>query len=98
MKPTHLLLIFSALSLALMIVIDYIIGPNAEFINAFSVVKRLFGYQPTVGDSMVTQQVGPAGELGAVLVANLAVGGVIAAIVTFYKKAQQNDMRSQALD
>ena len=63
MKQAHLLLIFFVLSLSLMIVIDYIMGPKAEFLNAFSVVQRLFGYQPAVGDSMVAQKIGRVGEL-----------------------------------
>ena len=43
MKTIYLLIIFSALSLSVMIVVDYILGAKAEFLNAYSVVQRLLG-------------------------------------------------------
>ena len=36
-----------------MLSVDYFIGAQAEFLNAYSVVERLVGKAPTAGDSLV---------------------------------------------
>ncbi len=57
-----------------MLTVDYIIGPKAEFLNAFSVLERLLGKITTSGPSQVFQRVGAFGELIAVILANLIIG------------------------
>lgn len=81
MRTLNLFLLASATSLIVMAVIDWLIGPKAEFLNAYSVFQRMIGQQPSAGDSLVTQKLGAAGELGVVLAANLAIGGIITAII-----------------
>ena len=78
MKLTLLLALFS---LSAMIVIDRVLGPRAEFLNAWSVVERLLGRSPTAGASVVAERIGPAGELVVVLAANLASGLLLALLV-----------------
>ena len=64
----------SGASLLVMLAADALLGAQAEFLNAWSVVERLLGRSPTAGDSMVYRVLGAAGELAVVLVANLAIG------------------------
>lgn len=71
----------SAASLLTMIVIDAILGPEAEFLNAYSVVLRIIGQIPSARDSLITQQFGAVGELVLVLIANLVFGGVLTVLV-----------------
>lgn len=73
--------VLSAVSLIVMIVVDGFLGPKAEFLNAYSVIERILGRAPSAGESLVAQMLGPFGELGVVLAANLGVGGILAAVV-----------------
>jgi len=77
----RLIAICGAFSLLAMILIDRAIGPKAEFLNAWSVVERLLGREPSSGISVVAQHYGTAGEFAAVLLANTIFGGVIALLI-----------------
>lgn len=77
----RLILIFACLSLAAMVLIDRQIGARAEFLNAWSVLERLIGREPSAGQSMVAARFGAAGELLAVLAANLAIGAILSGLV-----------------
>ena len=86
MKTLRLLIAFFALSLLIMISVDYIIGPEAEFINAFSVVQRLLGQSPAFGDSLVAKKLGATGEFFAIIIANFVISGIMTFIVRLFKK------------
>lgn len=86
MKTVHLFLGLSAASLIIMIIIDIILGPKAEFLNAYSVIQRLVGQAPSAGVSLVAQKLGAVGEFAVVVVANLAVGGIVCAVWLFAKR------------
>ena len=64
-----------------MIVIDAILGPKAEFLNAFSVVQRMAGQAPTSGVSLIAEEFGAVGELVVVLISNLVIGGGLTVFV-----------------
>ena len=81
MKTLYLFLSFSVASLLVMILIDAILGPKAEFLNAFSVVQRMVGQAPTSGASLVVQRFGAVGELVVVLISNLVIGGGLTVFV-----------------
>ena len=74
-------LYLSAASLIVMVVIDIILGPRAEFLNAYSVVLRMIGKTPPAGESLVAQRLGALGEFGVVLAVNLAVGGSLTVLI-----------------
>lgn len=76
----RLFLRLSTLSLVVMILVDRMLGPRAGFLNAYSVMQRLFGQVPEAGDSLVAQQLGAVGELAVVVAANLAIGLVLTGI------------------
>lgn len=86
MKTMYIFLGASAASLIIMVVVDFIMGPEAEFLNAYSVFQRLLGQQPSIGESVVAQKLGALGEFVVVLAANLAVGGIVTAIVRLFIK------------
>ncbi|MCB2076629.1 MAG: hypothetical protein KDE55_02910 [Novosphingobium sp.] len=46
-----------------MVAIDLAIGTRAEFLNAWSVIERLFGRTPEADNSMIAQRFREAGEL-----------------------------------
>ena len=69
-------------SLVAMTLIDRVMGSRAECLNAWSVLERLVGRTPAVGDSTVATHLGPWGELVAVIGANTTIGVVLSALVT----------------
>lgn len=79
-KTLHLFCVLSVASLLAMIAIDYVMGAKAEFINAWSVIERLLGRQPSAGSSAVFRALGGAGELACVVLANAGIGGVLTVI------------------
>lgn len=80
----RLIVVLSVVSLLAMILIDRAIGEKAEFINAWSVVERLAGREPAAGPSMLARRAGVFGEFVAVLIANSAIGTVLAIGVRFF--------------
>ena len=88
-RKIRLFLLLSTLSLVLMTTIDYLIGERAEFLNAYSVVQRLFGQIPSAGDSVTAQTLGASGEFFVVILVNLCLGGVIASIVLLFTKRSE---------
>ena len=89
MKTLHLFLGLSVASLLVMLVIDAILGPKAEFVNAFSVVQRIVGQTPTSGSSLAAQKFGAVAELVFVLVANLIIGGGLTALTLVRVRAKR---------
>ena len=65
-------------SLVSMVLIDYHIGSRARIVNAWSVVLRIRGQTPSVGNSLVYNRVGLSGELLAVFLVTLVSGATIA--------------------
>ena len=88
MKTLSLLVVPSLISLFIMVVVDSFIGEEAEFMNAFSVLERLFDQKPSVGDSLLARQFGEGGELIAVLVANLFIGVMLTMIIRMWRRSR----------
>jgi hypothetical protein len=66
-----------------MVLIDRALGSRAEFLNAWSVVERLLGRSPSSEPSVVASRIGAGGELVVVVVLNLLVGFLLAALIRF---------------
>ena len=75
LRPT---LLFAALSLMVMTLVDRALGARSSFLNAWSSVERLLGREPTAGPSQVAGAVGPVGEALLVVAVNLGIGFVLA--------------------
>ena len=86
MKTFYLFIFLWLFSLLIMLVVDYSIGAKAEFINAYSVLQRLLGQEPSAGLSMVARKYGAVGELIGVLVINMLAGLVLTFMVKWLSK------------
>ena len=71
-----LFLLLSAGSLLIMVIVDYVLGPEAEFLNAWSVAQRLAGLPSTV-NSLIYHKLGALGELICVLLVNMLIGALL---------------------
>lgn len=81
MKTLTLFCCLSLASLCLMTLIDAFMGDKAEYLNAFSVLQRMFGFEPRAGTSQLARQFGVVAEGLIVLVANLSLGAILTLIV-----------------
>ncbi len=57
----------------IMLLVDYVIGAEAEFVNAWSAVLRILGQPVPVGESWIYSQWGLWGEIGSVLLVTYLV-------------------------
>lgn len=69
--------------LVIMLVVDYFLGAEAEHLNAWVIVNRLFGNQNIVGDSLALSYFGLAGATLLMLVVNAIFGVLLVHIVKF---------------
>jgi len=88
MKTLPLLVVLSLASCIVMIVVDYILGPRAEFLNAYSVFERILGREVSVGESFVAREFGKSGELLAVLIVSLLAGYILTILARVLLRAR----------
>lgn len=69
--------------MGIMIIIDFILGAEAEHLNAWVIVNRLFGNETTLGDSLAIKHFGLAGATFLMIALNALFGAVIIHISRF---------------
>jgi len=79
-RSIGLFLVLSAVCFGVFVLVDYLLGTRAEFLNAWSVVERLAGREPAAGPSTIARAVGPTGELFIVAAICVAAGAVLTAL------------------
>ena len=79
--PISIYLVATIASLCIMIIIDYLLGAEAEHLNAWVIVNRLFGNATTIGDSLAIRKFGLAGATFIMLLANAIFGSLLLQLV-----------------
>jgi|GEM_PF-1364514 len=64
-------------AVCIMIVIDYILGAEAEHLNAWVIANKLAGNTTNIGDSLAIKKLGLAGATVIALAANFLFGVVL---------------------
>ena len=73
----HPFLIYALATIAcicIMIIVDFVLGAEAEHLNAWVIMNRLFGNETTVGDSLAIRSFGLGGAMLLMLLANTIFG------------------------
>lgn len=70
--------------LCIMIIIDYVLGAEAEHLNAWVIVNRLLGQATSVGDSLAIRALGLPGATILMLVANSLFGIVLIQLIKIF--------------
>ena len=81
MDSNWIYLIVLLLCCVIMVVIDYFLGERAEYLNAWSLVVKLFHLPFEVPTSRIMQQYGVGGELLVVLLINGVIGFILVQII-----------------
>lgn len=82
--PFAIYLIATIASLSIMIIIDYIIGAEAEHLNAWVIINRLLGNDIGIGDSLAIQHLGLAGATFLMLALNTAFGAILIQLIRLF--------------
>jgi hypothetical protein len=67
--------------LCIMVIVDYILGAEAEHLNAWVIISRLFGHETGVGDSLSIQFLGLAGATLLMLFINSIFGIILIQLI-----------------
>ncbi|HRX97885.1 MAG TPA: hypothetical protein P5514_13135 [Bacteroidales bacterium] len=75
--PVSIYLVAGIACLAIMIIIDYILGAEAEHLNAWVIINRLIGNDIGIPDSLAIRQLGLFGATLLMLAVNMTFGAVL---------------------
>ena len=70
--------------LGIMIIIDYLLGTEAEHLNAWVIVNRLFGRDTGIGNSLAIHHLGLAGATFLMLFVNMIFGGILIQLLRLF--------------
>lgn len=76
-----LALALSLLSMVLMTIADYRLGAEAESLNAYSVLERVLGREPSTGMSTIAERYGTTVEGLVVVLSNLVIGTMVTVMI-----------------
>jgi len=81
--PLPIYAIAALAAICIMIIIDYILGAEAEHLNAWVIVNRLFGNDTTIGDSHAIRHFGLAGATFIMVAINTVFGMLLVQLIKF---------------
>jgi hypothetical protein len=64
-----------------MVIVDYLLGAEAEHLNAWVIINQLFGNSTSIGDSLAIKQFGLTGATFVMLLANTLFGIVLVQLI-----------------
>ena len=67
--------------LCIMIIVDYILGAEAEHLNAWVIINRLLGNETGIGDSLAIRKFGLAGATLLMLASNTLFGVILIQLI-----------------
>ncbi len=70
--------------LCIMIIIDYILGAEAEHLNAWVIINRLFSRETSIGDSLAIKHLGLAGATVVMLLMNTIFGAMLIQLIKLF--------------
>ncbi|MEZ5015800.1 MAG: hypothetical protein R2800_02005 [Flavipsychrobacter sp.] len=76
-------LIATITSLGIMLIVDYLLGAEAEHLNAWVVLNKVLGNATTVGDSLAIRKLGLAGATALTVIVNFVFGFLLAHLISF---------------
>ncbi|MDF0716837.1 hypothetical protein PY092_11805 [Muricauda sp. 334s03] len=79
--PLAIYLVAGIACMAIMIIVDYILGAEAEHLNAWVIVNRLFGNDIGIADSLAIRKLGLLGAFFVMVLVNTFLGAVLIQLV-----------------
>ncbi|WP_020527852.1 hypothetical protein [Flexithrix dorotheae] len=82
----NILIIPGFISLCLMILVDFLLGPEAEFLNAWLILNRLLGFNTNLPESLILKQFGLGIATAIMILSNLLIGQVLRGLFFLFLK------------
>lgn len=79
--PVEMYAVATIASLCIMIIVDFVLGAEAEHLNAWVIVNRLFGSGTTIGDSLAIRHLGLWGATFLMLFLNTVFGVLLLQLI-----------------
>ena len=70
--------------LCVMIIVDYVLGAEAEHLNAWVIINRIFGNEPGIGDSLAIRKFGLMGATLLMLASNALFGAILIQLIRLF--------------
>ena len=75
--PFAIYIVAGIACLCIMIIVDYLLGPEAEHLNAWVIVNRLFGIDIGMADSLAIRNLGLVGAALLMVAVNMVFGAIL---------------------
>ena len=82
--PFAIYMVAGIACLCIMMIIDYVLGAEAEHLNAWVIVNRLLGRETGIGDSLAIRQFGLAGATFLMLFLNTLFGAILIQLIRLF--------------
>ena len=82
--PLTIYVVAAIASLCIMIIVDYILGAEAEHLNAWVIINKLFGKETALGDSLAIRHLGLTGATLLMLFTNTVFGFVLIQLIRLF--------------
>lgn len=82
--PVPIYIIATIACTCIMVIIDYVLGAEAEHLNAWVIINRLFGRETGIGDSLAIRQLGIVGATAVMLMMNTIFGLVLIQMIKLF--------------
>lgn len=82
--PFMIYLVAGIACLCIMIIVDYILGVEAEHLNAWVIINRIFGNDTGIGDSLAIRKFGLVGATLLMLSSNALFGIILIQLIRLF--------------
>jgi hypothetical protein len=82
--PLMIYAVAAVACLCIMIIIDYILGAEAEHLNAWVIINCLLGRETGIGDSLAIKHLGLAGATIVMLLMNTIFGAMLIQLIKLF--------------
>lgn len=79
--PFAIYLVAALTCLGIMIIVDYVLGAEAEHLNAWVIINKLFGHDVGISDSLAIKKFGLFGAAAVMLLLNTFFGVILVQII-----------------
>ena len=82
--PVPIYAVAAIACICIMVIIDYMLGAEAEHLNAWVIINLLFGRETGIGDSLAIKHLGLAGATLVMLLLNAIFGAILIQLIKLF--------------
>ena len=82
--PVLIYVLAAIACMCIMVIVDYVLGAEAEHLNAWVILNHLFGNDTGIGDSLAIKHMGLAGATVVMLFINTIFGAILIQFIKLF--------------